>query len=256
MKKIALAQMNVEYGNLQKNTAAAENMLNLAIDKQCDLILFPELWSTGFDYHHLADYADLNLGLITHLQGIVDESNIIICGSFIERQGSQFYNSFNTLQPHLPRTRYYKNHLFALMHEDKYFTAGEASLPFKSKLGQTGMSICFDLRFPDLFLDLRLHGTECFLMSAHWPLGRINHWDILLQARAIENQAYMIAVNSVGQSGKDFYGGHSSLIAPDGEIILRAPSDEEGLFIAEIDPDKVKKLRNKFVINRKKNDLE
>ena len=87
-------------------------------------------------------------------------------------------------------------------------------------------------------------------MSAHWPLVRISHWDILLQARAIENQAYMIAVNSVGQSGKEIYGGHSAMIAPDGEVLLRSPSDEEGLFIGEIEPDKVKALRDKFVLRR------
>jgi omega-amidase len=250
MKTIALAQLNVEYGNMQKNITAAESMIYSAIDKKCDLLMLPELWSTGFDYHHLDEYAENNLTLITRLQSIVDESNLTLCGSFIEKQGSQFVNSFNTLQPHLPRTRYFKNHLFALMHEDKYFTPGETSLPFKSILGLTGMSICFDLRFADLFLDLRLHDTECFLMSAHWPLARINHWDILLQARAIENQAYMIAVNSVGQSGKDNYGGHSTVIAPDGEIIMRAPSDEEGLYITEIDPEKVKAIRKTFRINR------
>lgn len=250
MKKIALAQMNVEYGNMQKNIAAAEGMIYTAVDKQCDLILLPELWSSGFDYHHLNDYADQNCALIAKLQSIADQSNITICGTFIEKQDIRFYNSFITLQPRLPQTRYFKKHLFALMHEDSYFTPGKTSNPFSSILGQTGMSVCFDLRFSDFFLDLRLQGAECFLMSAHWPLARINHWDILLQARAIENQAYMIAVNSVGQSGKDIYGGNSMVIAPDGEIVLRAPNDEEGLFIAEIDPDKVKKIREKFVILR------
>jgi omega-amidase len=251
MKKIALAQMNVDYGNMQKNIAAAKLWINSAIEQKCELVMLPELWSTGFDYHHLDEYADQNFLLITYLQEIADTSGIAICGTFIEKQGTNFYNSFNTLQPKKPRTRYFKNHLFSLMHEDKYFTAGEVSIPFKSPLGCTGMSVCFDLRFPELFLDMRLHGAEFFLLSAHWPLARINHWDILLQARAIENQAYMIAVNSVGQSGKDIYGGHSAIIAPDGEIILRAPSDEEGLFTAEIDPGKVRNLRDKFLFRKK-----
>jgi len=102
MKKIALAQMNVEYGNVQKNIATAENFICSAIDNKCDLILLPELWSTGFDYQHLDDYAVLNYSLMVHLQSISDESNTTIGGSFVEKQGSQFYNSFNTLQPHLP----------------------------------------------------------------------------------------------------------------------------------------------------------
>ena len=250
MKKIALAQMNVEYGNMQKNIAVAKQLINSAIDQKCDLVLLPELWSTGFDYHHLEAYADQNVLLITDLQELSDQSEITICGSYIVKQESHLYNSFYSLQPKKPVTRYYKNHLFSMMHEDKYFTAGESSISFNSPLGQTGISICYDLRFPELFLDLRRQGAECFLMSAHWPLVRINHWDVLLQARAIENQAYMIAVNSVGQSGKDVYGGHSAIIAPDGEIILRAPTNVEGLFIAEIDPGKVKNLRENFFIHR------
>lgn len=250
MKKIALAQMNVEYGNVQKNTSAAEELILSAISQQCDLILLPELWSTGFDYHHLDEYAEQNHELIEHFQAVSDESKLIIGGTFIEKQGSQFYNSFNTIQPNLPRNRYFKKHLFSPMHEDKYFTQGEHSIPFRSPLGQTGMSICYDLRFPELFMDLRLHDTEVFLISAHWPLIRISHWDILLQARAIENQAFMIAVNSVGKSGKEYYGGHSAVIAPDGEVLLLAPDDAVGLFIVEIDPGKVKTLREKFIIQR------
>jgi len=250
MKKIGLAQMNVEYGNMQHNIAAAKDLIQSAVAQKCDLVLLPELWSTGFDYHHLDEYAVQNNTLITHLQGISDQSKIVIGGSFIEKQGRNFYNSFNTLQPGLPGNRYFKNHLFALLHEDKYFTPGEGSLPFSSPLGLTGMSVCYDLRFSELFLDMRLQGTEIFLLSAHWPLVRINHWDVLLQARAIENQAYMIAVNSVGQSGEDIYGGHSAVIAPYGEVLLRAPVDKEGLFVAEIDPGRIKALREKFVMPR------
>jgi omega-amidase len=250
MKKIALAQMNVEYGNVQKNILTAKKFISEAINQRCDLVMLPELWSTGFDYHHLEEYSDLNFSLINDFQKLSNDSEITICGSFIEKLGCQYFNSFNTLQPNVPRTRYFKNHLFKIMHEDKYFTPGELSIPFKSSLGQTGMSICYDLRFPEFFLDLRLHDAEVFLLSAHWPIARITHWDILLQARAIENQAYMIAVNSVGQSGKENYGGHSALIAPDGEIIIRAPADEEGLFVAEIDPSRVRSLREKFDMSR------
>jgi omega-amidase len=250
MKKIALAQMNVQYGNSQTNITKAESFIQDAISQKCDLIIFPELWSTGFEYHHLEENSLLNSSMINHLQEITNQSNIIICGSFIEKQGSQFFNSFNTLQPHQNRARYFKSHLFSLMHEDKYFTPGELSLPFNSPLGRTGMTVCYDLRFPELFLDLRLHDTEVFLLTAHWPLARISHWDVLLQARAIENQSYMIAVNSVGQSGNDIYGGHSAVIAPDGEVLLRAPADQEGLFITEIDPLKVKSVREQFRMNR------
>lgn len=250
MKKIALGQLNIEYGNFQRNVISAEKMIQSAVTEKCDLILLPELWSSGFDLHHLEDHANNNIEVITHLQSISDRSSITICGSFIEKQDSHFYNSFVTIQPHQPIIRYHKIHLFQLMHEEKYFTPGIASFPFSSTLGKAGMSICFDLRFPEQFRDLSAQGVEVYLMVAHWPLVRINHWQVLLQARAIENQAFMIAVNSVGKSGKDLYGGHSMVIAPDGEILLNASPNEENLFITEIDESSTRSLREKFVINR------
>lgn len=249
MKKIALAQMNVEYGNTTKNITVGEGFIRTAVDQKCDLVCLPELWSTGFQYQTMDKYSELNSSLLEHLQDISNQTGIAICGSFIEKQSEQFFNSFIMMQPNLAKTRYFKKHLFAMMHEDKHFSAGNDNHPFNTLLGLSGMCVCYDLRFPEQFLDLSMQGAEVFLLSAHWPLSRIHHWDVLLQARAIENQAFMIAVNSVGQSGKDIYGGHSTVIAPDGEIILAAPSDEEGLYTTEIDVDIVKLLRQKFVIH-------
>jgi len=246
MKRIALAQMNIIYGDPQKNENTARSLLTQAVHERCDLILFPELWSSGFDLHNISEYAVHTLELLAELQKVSDDSNMIIGGSFIEKQGNAFYNAFYLLQPHLPYAIYRKNHLFSMMHEDKYFSPGSESITVNTPLGITGLSICFDLRFPELFRSLQDRGAECFLICSHWPAARIHHWDILLQARAIENQAFMIAVNSVGQSGKDFYGGHSMIIAPDGEILLQASDKEEGLFIANIDPSKVGTLRQTF----------
>lgn len=250
MKKIALAQMNIEYGNFERNVSITQSFINSAISEHCDLILFPELWSSGFDLHQIEKYASQNSTLTSQLQTIANQSNITICGSLIEKRNGNYFNSFTTIQPSQPITTYFKNHLFQLMHEDQYFTPGKEPVPLTTILGKTGMSICFDLRFPELFRQLLTQGVESYLLTSHWPLARIHHWDILLQSRAIENQAFMIAVNSVGQSGHDTYGGHSALIAPDGEILIQAPADEENIFITEIDPDSVKRVREKFVIQR------
>lgn len=250
MKRIALAQMNIEYGNFHRNVAIADHFIQKAILSNCDLILLPELWSSGFDLHKADEYSLQNLSLLTQLQRYSDQSNISICGSYIEKQDGIFFNTSIFLQPHQPSTAYRKIHLFHRMNEDKYFAPGIDSTPFSSAFGIMGMGICFDLRFPEFFLDLTANGTEIFLLTAHWPLTRINHWDILLQARAIENQAYMIAVNSVGQSGRDIYGGHSTVISPNGDILLRASSDEENLWVVDVDPTIVKTTRKMFVIRQ------
>jgi omega-amidase len=246
MKNIALAQMNVEYGNFDRNIAIGENLIQGAIQAHCDWVLLPELWSSGFDLHHLKAHASRNLTLLEELQLLSDENDLSICGTYIEKQNEEYFNSFIALQPNKPRSTYHKIHLFSLMHEDKYFVPGKKSMLFTSSLGVTGLTTCFDLRFPELFLDLAARGVESFLLAAHWPVVRIQHWDVLLQARAIENQAFMMAVNSVGPSGRDVYGGHSVIIAPDGEIILQASAREEGLFCAEIDPGIVKTIRENF----------
>jgi omega-amidase len=250
MKKIALAQINIEYGSFEINVSVMENYLSSACELHCDLVMMPELWSTGFDLHNIADYPKKNHDLLAHFQSIADQKHISICGSLITKDGFLFHNSFYYLHPHRVEFIYQKKHLFALMHEDRYFAPGTHSYPFESVLGSSAAAICYDLRFPEHFSSLTAQGVEFFLLSAHWPLARIQHWDVLLQARAIENQAFLIAVNSVGKSGKDVYGGHSMVIAPDGEILLQCPDDQDGLFTVEIDPVKPAKVRKDFPMKR------
>lgn len=250
MKRIGLAQMNIVYGNMDLNFAKMNELLKTAINERCDLLLLPELWSSGFDLHHMDEVSKFNFSLREELQEVSNDQNLSIGGTFIEYEENVFFNTLFLLIPHQHYIKYQKQHLFAPMNEDKYFTPGKRSIPQESLLGITGMAVCFDLRFPEHFLELSRRGVEFFLISAHWPKARIHHWDILLQARAIENQAYVIAVNSVGISGKDNYGGTSMVVAPDGEIILRAPENEEGLFIADIETDLVQKIRKTFVMKR------
>ncbi len=249
MKKIALGQLNIEYGNFEKNLRAAEEFVQIASRSHADVLLLPELWSSGFDLRNRADYLEPNRILLDNLQLLVDQSNLLVGGTYIKNDNGHYYNSFILLQPKQPPVHYHKQHLFHLMKENQYFTSGQPISPFYSPFGSTALAVCFDLRFPDYFRSLRSQGTETFLLSAHWPLARINHWEILLQARAIENQAFMIAVNSTGRSGKDDYGGTSMIVAPDGEILLKAPTHEEGVFMLEINPRTVSKIREEFPIS-------
>lgn len=242
--------MNIVYGNMDINVAKMNELLITAINERCDLMVLPELWSSGFDLHHMGEVSKSNITLLENLQKVSNDQNISIGGTYIEKEDNVFFNTLFLIMPHQHYKKYRKRHLFAPMNEDKYLTPGNSSIPHESLLGNTGMAVCFDLRFPEHFLELRQKGVECFLISAHWPKARIHHWDILLQARAIENQAYVIAVNSVGKSGKDDYGGNSVVVAPDGEIILRAPENEEGLFFADIEPGLVQNIRKTFIIQR------
>lgn len=251
MEKIALGQLHIEYGKFETNVGKALEFINSAANSGCSLILFPELWSSGFDYANLVYYSKKNLDLLSHLQDLADKHHISIGGSLIQQTKDGFSNSFHLIQPNKELVSYNKIHLFSLMNENEHLVAGELASVFHSNLGFTGAAICFDLRFPEHFIRLSDSGAEVFLLPAHWPLERIHHWDVLLQARAIENQAYMIAVNSTGVSKGHKYGGHSTVIAPDGNVLLQAPVDQEGLFTSFIDLTEVTQIRQAFPIRKR-----
>ncbi|MCX6054425.1 MAG: hypothetical protein NTZ74_05835 [Chloroflexi bacterium] len=248
INKIALAQFQIVYGDISKNLEIAKIFINSAIEEKCDLILLPELWSSGFDLKNSQLYSEQNLEIIKELQNISTSSKIEIMGTYIVKECStnRFFNAMVTIQPDFPRKLYFKKHLFHQMGENKYFSPGIRSNPINSCLGKIGVGICFDLRFPDFFTELNNKGADCFIISAHWPLVRIHHWDILLQARAIENQSFVIAVNSVGESGKGVFGGHSTIVTPTGEIIFSAPANEEDVYFINIDLDQISKAREAF----------
>jgi len=251
MRKIALGQINIEYGKFEKNVSKALESINTAVNSGCDLILFPELWSSGFDYANLSYYSKKNSELLNRLQDLADKRCISICGSLILETKEGFSNSFHLIQPNTELVSYDKIHLFSPMNEDKHLIAGKQACVFHSNLGAAGAAICFDLRFPEHFIQLSDSGAQVFLLPAHWPFERIHHWDILLQARAIENQAYMIAVNSTGISKGHKYGGHSTVIAPDGNVLLQAPVDQEGLFTISIDIAEVTQIRQAFPLRKR-----
>jgi predicted amidohydrolase len=99
------------------------------------------------------------------------------------------------------------------------------------------------LRFPELFRQYALSGAVGYFLTAEWPIRRINHWQILLRARAIENQAFMLAANCVGQSGKDQFGGSSAVISPWGEVLVEGDQSNEALLTTGIDTDQIEQAR-------------
>jgi omega-amidase len=251
MKNIALAQMHIDYDNSDINISTAQEMLNLAASNHCDCIVFPELWSTGFRLENRQKFSDSNRSLLEELQSFSDKNDLEIFGSYLIRKGPGYFNEFVAICPHLKPFNYDKINLFPTLQEPVYLRPGDKTCVFPSKLGDCGPSICFDLRFPWLYKELAQKGAKLLIIPAHWPTARIHHWDILIQARAIEMLSFVIAVNSVGISGNVSFGGHSSVISPDGDIIFQADSMKEDLFIVEIDPAIIKTVRDKHLFYSK-----
>jgi predicted amidohydrolase len=143
---------------------------------------------------------------------------------------------------------YKKQHLFGFADGERtVMTAGEEYVVIDTPLGKTGLATCYDLRFPELFRALTDRSAQTFLICAGWPTPRISHWDVLAQARAIENQAFVIACNGRGSHAGVTLGGHSIVVNPRGDVVAIASQTDE--FIdAEIDIAMVDQWRESFPV--------
>ena len=133
------------------------------------------------------------------------------------------------------------------MDEHKYLSPGHHPTIVDTSWGKMGLAICYDLRFPELFRVYALAGAKIVFLPAEWPHPRLNHWQILLRARAIENQMYVVACNRVGTSKDTHFCGHSCIIDPWGEVVAEIGEDD-GILTAEIGINKVDEVRSSIPI--------
>lgn len=234
---ISLGQMHIKKSRVEDNLVTAERMIGEAAAGGAQLILLPELWSTGYDLPNAPAYAaELGGGMFAQVAGCARAYDIAIYGSLLERRGSQIMNSaaFYTAAGALGAV-YRKIHLFRLFDEHRWLGEGAAPIALATPWASAGLAICYDLRFPELFRRYAVADKAALmLICAEWPRARIAHWRALLIARAIENQCFVIASNSCGDTGGTRFGGHSMIIDPWGGIALEAGGDED-LLTAEID---------------------
>ena len=248
--KISLGQMDVSLGEPDRNLARARNMAAHASGQGSDIVVFPELWSTGYDLENAAMHsAPTDEGIFAQMSRLACEHYIHILGTCLSSSGSG--RPGNTAVFFDPAGQslgeYTKVHLFQLMNEHRYLAAGDHLTVVATPWGKFGLAICYDLRFPELFRAYALAGVHAVFLPAEWPHPRLTHWQVLLRARAIENQMYVIACNRVGTSKDIRFCGHSCIIDPWGEIVVEAGEDEE-LVTAEIEMDKVAQVRAKIPV--------
>ncbi|MGI9093201.1 MAG: nitrilase-related carbon-nitrogen hydrolase [Mycobacteriales bacterium] len=216
-----------------------------------DLIVLPELWPVGFfhfdDYDRFAEpldgptarfAADLAAARSCWVHG----------GSFVEQASALLHNTSVLVDPTgTPRLHYRKVHLFgyqsreqALLHPGRTasVTDGPGGL-------RAGAATCYDLRFPEIFRAMQDDGAQCFLVTSAWPAARLEHWRILCRARALENLAFLIACNAVGDDNGVTLGGHSMVVDPLGEIVAEAGDGEQTL-VVDIEPERVDAVRAEF----------
>ncbi|ODS40044.1 MAG: hypothetical protein A7315_09830 [Candidatus Altiarchaeales archaeon WOR_SM1_79] len=234
--KIALIQTDIKT----KKEENVGNILNHIKNFDADIYCLPEVFSTGFNYKDLAENAEqINGQTIQKLR----ETGKTISGTFVEKEGGRIYNTaFFISEGELIGT-YRKIHRFNL--EKDVFSQGDKAEVIQTKSGKIGFLTCYDIRFPEHARKLALEGAEILFVPANFPNPRMRHWRLLLQARALENLCYIIAVNRVGRDENNSYFGHSMIVSPLGEIMCEAGNCEE-IITHDIDVFEVNEAREKL----------
>ncbi|WP_147534646.1 carbon-nitrogen family hydrolase [Bacillus marasmi] len=248
--KVACAQMNIAFAEPEKNFLTIEYFVSEAAKAGCEIIVFPEMWNTGYALGQLDIHADRN-GEKTKLllSKLSNRYQIhIVGGSVSTKKADGFYNTmFVANKTGAIVSEYDKVHLFRLMEEHLVLKPGNQKNLFDLDNIPCAGVICYDLRFPEWIRAHTLDGAKIVFIPAQWPKSRIDHWRVLLQARAIENQCYIVAVNRVGSDPSNEFNGHSMVIGPWGDILLDKQT-LEGLYCVEIDLNDVNKVRQTIPI--------
>lgn len=213
------------------------------------LLVLPELWATGFVYPQLAELSRETPWLLERLGRLAALYQIVLAGSLVERvegeRGLFLYNTLFFCDSGGVAGKIRKQHLFSYWREEEWLTPGDSPRPVPIGAGWVGGLVCYDLRFPETAKVQCQQGASLLVVSAQWPLARIGQWRTLLQARAIENQSFVVAANGCGMANDLRLGGHSLIIDPGGEILLEA-GEEERLATVALDPLRQQQLRQRF----------
>jgi omega-amidase len=251
--KIALIQSPLSWENPTANRNHFEEKIN-AVTKKNDLIVLPEMFSTGFTMSPEAVFETMDGETIQWLQSMAKAKNSAITGSLVIKENGNFYNRLVFVFPSGEIQFYDKRHLFTLAGEEKIYTSGKEKLIVEYLGWKICPLVCYDLRFP--VFARNVEDYDVLIYVANWPKSRIQAWDILLKARSVENMCYAIGVNRTGSDNNNLeYNGHSQAVDFLGNYALE-PQETEGVFIVELNKEKLVETRNKFGFLNDKDSFE
>ncbi|MCP4715320.1 MAG: carbon-nitrogen family hydrolase [Deltaproteobacteria bacterium] len=257
---IALAQISVDSTDTESNLKKGAARIAEAAERGAELICFPEMWTTGFNWNRLTSATYSHTEAMQRIAELAAEHRIWVSGSLALRSAAGRVTNTALLFSPEGKTicTYDKIHLFSVAQEDKYLEPGSRPTLIDAPWGPTGFAICYDLRFPELFRTYALQGTTLIICPAAFPLQRLSHWQTLVQARAIENQLFMVAVNQVGLQRFGALdpipmGGSSMLVDPWGTQVAAAAPDDEQLVVTTIELDEAERIRKKIPVFRDRN---
>lgn len=251
--KIAAAQIACVVGDVDANLAKMREFCARAKDERADLVLFPEASDTGYSMPVISESARTwKEGAVPALQEMAKALSLAIVAGVAERDDGRVYNSqvFIDSRGQI-LTSYRKTHLFVQPPNDESscYTRGDKFVGLSLDGLNFGLSICYDLRFPEMARALALeHGANVLLVSSAWPLPRVEHLRALAIARAIENQSYLVLANRTGIDAGVTCCGMSAIIDPSGVVLASAAGDQEELLIADVSAETIAAVRNKIPV--------
>jgi omega-amidase len=241
--EIALIQSDLIWEDPKKNRQHFENTIN-AIAEAVDLIVLPEMFSTGFTMNPSEVAETMQGETVSWMVSLAKSKNTAITGSLVIAEDGHFYNRMLFIFPDGTIQKYDKKHLFSLAKEHEVFTSGNEKVIVEYKQWKICLQICYDLRFP--VFARNVENYDLLIYVASWPKPRINAWDILLRARAVENLSYVIGVNRIGTDGSQLeYTGHSQVVDYLGNYSVE-PFEGDGVRIVALDKQAMLDTRGKL----------
>ena len=230
--RITLIQSELVWEDIGSNIARFDQKID-AVKEQTDLIVLPEMFSTGFSMNAGRLAQGMEESAVKWMKSKAREKKIDIVGSIMIKEGGKFFNRLLWIKATGGIHCYDKRHLFRYAGEEKVYSPGKKNIIVDLKAWNISLYICYDLRFPIWTRNIR-NQYDIALFIANWPEKRYLHWKALLVARAIENQCYVIGVNRVGKDGNGLaYNGGSSIIDPFGNTIFEK-TGEECIYTADL----------------------
>ena len=251
----ACLQFDVRRGEVAANLASAEHCLRAAKVAGARLAVLPELWSTSFDKSYPPTLLAAALDADARLARLSGELHMVIVGSSLESSVGKVFNRAQVLDCGEAVASYRKIHLFSPNAEHRGLTAGTHPVVVDTSAGRIAVLVCYDIRFPELVRWPFYHQAEILVVPAQWPETRAHHWRALVDARAIENQMFVVGCNRTGSEtslktdDQLVFPGNSRIVDPMGELVA-CGNGEDGPVMAAIDLRKVKTMRRMMPIEK------
>jgi predicted amidohydrolase len=242
--KVAAVQHDISWEDRDATLAHVAPMVAKAAAEGARLVVLPEMFAVGFSMTPEQTAEPEGGPTSAWLADQARTHDLWIGGSVPERSGGRPRNVFVLAGPDGTVHRYAKVHPFTYSGEHEHYDAGDELVTVTVDGLRVSLFVCYDLRFADEFWD-RATETDLYLVVASWPQSRAHHWRALLLARAIENQAYVLGCNRVGDGDGTHYAGGSCIVDPMGQV-LSSEGDHEAILVAEVDPATVAATRERF----------